>query len=140
MKPLCGRCNAELSAPGAAAKPIHLTDGNFGFELQRAGSTPLLVDFWAPWCGPCQMLGPTIEALAEAANGQYLVGKLDTQQNPRTARQHQISSIPAMLIFKNGSVVDQLIGVQPRPVIEKRLLAHAERPPRAASDGEAEPG
>ena len=99
--------------------PVTLTDANFA---QMINSTqPVLVDFWAPWCGPCRMVAPTVEQLAREFQGRAIVGKLNVDENPRTAQQYQIMGIPALYIFKQGKVVDQMVGVQPANVLQQRL-------------------
>jgi len=121
-QPVCGRCGTKLAIPAGAHELLIASDANFAQILAEAGDRPVLVDFWAPWCGPCRMVAPTIEALASESQGRYVVAKLDTDQNPVTASQFRISSIPTLLIFKNGQVVDQLVGVQPKPQIAARLM------------------
>ena len=98
-----------------------ITDRTFDQVLAQAQAKPLLIDCWAPWCGPCRMLTPTIDRLAKESAGRWVIGKLNVDENPRTAARFNISSIPAMLIFKNGQLRDQLIGLQPGPAIEARL-------------------
>ena len=100
--------------------PVEVTDATLPRVLAEAGEKPVLVDCWAEWCPPCRMLAPTIEALAAGSAGRWVIAKLDTEQNPRTASQFHINSIPTMLIFKKGELVDQLVGLQPRPAIEAR--------------------
>ena len=99
---------------------VHFTDANFKAEVLESDQ-PVLVDFWAPWCGPCKLLGPTIEELAEQYDGSAKVGKLNVDENPQTAAAYQISSIPSVLLFKDGDVVEKLIGVQPRGRYEQAL-------------------
>src|SRR4051794_13958407 len=121
-QPVCGRCGAKLSvASMSGGKPVEVTDASLPQFLASAGDRPALVDCWAPWCGPCRMIGPTVEQLAAESAGKYVVGKLNVDQNPATAQRFNINSIPALLLFKNGKMAGQLVGVQPRQVIAKRL-------------------
>ncbi len=106
----------------ANGKPITLTDANFQQIIN--GPQPVLVDFWAPWCGPCNMVAPAVEQLAQEFQGRAVVGKLNVDENQRTAQQYQIMSIPALYIFKNGQVVDRLIGVQPLAALRQHLARH----------------
>ena len=101
---------------------LQLTDGNFDTEVVKSDK-PVLVDFWAPWCGPCRMLGPIVEELAGEYAGKVKVGKLNTDDNAQAATQFRISSIPTLLFFKDGKVADQLVGVHPKAEIKKRLDA-----------------
>lgn len=96
-----------------AVHVLEFTDGNFQSDVLEA-SEPVLVDFWAPWCGPCKMLTPTIEELAQDYSGKVRVGKLNTDENPQTATSHGISAIPTVLLFKGGQVVDKFVGVTPK--------------------------
>jgi len=120
----CGKCGAPLAGVTTAPsdKPITVTDQSFSQEIMNTTGVVLL-DCWAPWCGPCRMIGPVMEQLAAEARGRYRVAKLNVDDNPRTASQFQIQSIPTMLIFKNGELVDRLIGAQPKPAIVSRLSA-----------------
>lgn len=104
---------------GGSDKPITLTDANFTEIINGPG--PVLVDFWAPWCGPCRMVAPAVEQLARDFQGRAVIGKLNVDENPRTAQQYQIMGIPALYIFKRGQVVDQMVGVQPANVLQQRL-------------------
>jgi thioredoxin 2 len=124
----CGRCGTplDLSSAGEGAeesKPLIVTDATFQREVLESNGRPVLLDCWAPWCGPCRMITPIMEQLAAESNGRYRVAKLNVDENPRTAAQFQIQSIPTMLIFKRGKLVDRLIGAQPKPAIAARLLA-----------------
>jgi thioredoxin len=137
MQPVCGRCKARLdpatatagSGGGAAGSsgghPVEVTDATFARDVLAAGPTPVLLDCWAPWCGPCRMIAPVLEQLAAEAGGRFVVAKLNTDENPRVARQLQIDAIPTMLIFKNGQLVDRLVGLQPKQAIERKVLAYA---------------
>lgn len=106
------------------SEPVHLTDDNFQNEVLDS-NTPVLVDFWAAWCGPCRMIAPMIEELATDYNGKVKIGKLDVDNNQRVAMQYGIRSIPSLLVFKNGKVVDQIIGAVPKSHIVEKLNAVA---------------
>ncbi len=99
---------------------LKLTQDNFQSEILQS-SVPCLVDFWAPWCGPCLMMGPTIEKLASAYAGRAKVGKVNVDENSSLATQYGIRSIPSLLFFKGGEVVDVLVGVQPEEVLRQKL-------------------
>ena len=90
-----------------------------------SGKLPVLVDFWAPWCGPCRMVAPSVEQLAREFDGRAVVGKLNVDENPAVAGRYNIMSIPTLLIFKNGAVVDQIVGAQPLEALRQRLVRHA---------------
>lgn len=89
-----------------------ITDTAFENDVLKS-ETPVLVDFWAPWCGPCRMLGPTIEKISEQAGDKAKVYKMNVDENPVTAQKYGISSIPTVMVFKNGEVAQSLVGVQP---------------------------
>jgi thioredoxin 2 len=116
---ICGRCKREL--PIAAGKPLVVTDETFASMLAEAGDKPVLVDCWAPWCGPCRLLEPIVEELAAESNGRWVIAKLNTDENHRRAAEYRIDAIPTMLIFKKGSLVDRLVGVQSKAGILERL-------------------
>ena len=101
-------------------EPMAVTDATFEEEVEKS-SLPVLLDCWAPWCGPCLILGPIIEQLAEELDGRIKIAKLNVDESPQTAVKFGIMSIPTMLIFKDGEVVDRLVGAQPKKAIEKRL-------------------
>jgi thioredoxin len=129
LQPVCGRCGTRLSLPAedaAAARdrsPRTVTDGSFAREVLQVKGRPVLVDCWAPWCGPCRTIAPILDRLASKSDGRYVIAKLNTDENRRTAGKYQIDAIPALLIFKNGQLVDRLVGVQPENVIAGRLAA-----------------
>jgi len=100
---------------------LELTDANFEQEVLQETEKPVLVDFWAPWCGPCQMMGPILEEVAEATADFAKVGKLNVDENPATAGQYGVMSIPTLIIFKNGQPVKQLVGVQSKEALVEEL-------------------
>ncbi len=99
---------------------LHFTDANFTSEVLASGQ-PVLVDFWAPWCGPCHVLAPAIEKLAAKYEGTIKFGKVNVDENQSTAGTYAIQSIPTVLLFQNGQVVDRLIGVRPIQQYEQVL-------------------
>lgn len=118
----CGRCGATLEVTaGHDAKPLIITDQTFEHEVLLARGKPVLVDCWAPWCGPCRVIGPVMDQLAAESQGNYRIAKLNVDDNQITASRFQIASIPTMLIFKDGKLIDRLIGVQPKETIAERL-------------------
>lgn len=123
-QPVCGKCGASLIASNATSesKPHVVTDASFAQDVVAASAAkPVLVDAWAEWCGPCRMIAPVLDQLAAESNGRYKITKLNVDENPHTASQFNIRSIPTMLIFKNGKLVDQIVGAQPKQAIAARL-------------------
>ena len=102
---------------------VELTDSNFQ-ELVLNSDKPVLVDFWAAWCGPCRMLGPIIEELHDDFQGKVIVGKVDVDNNQQVSMDYGIRNIPTVLIFKNGEVVDKFVGVAPKASIAEKLNAY----------------
>ena len=99
---------------------ITITDQNFETEVLNS-KVPVLVDFWAPWCGPCRMLAPMVAELAQEYAGKAKIAKLNTDENPEVATRFQISAIPALLFFKDGKLAEQLTGVRPKPEVKAVL-------------------
>ena len=93
-----------------------VTDQNFDSEVLKA-TQPVLVDFWAVWCGPCQLQDPVVEEVAKELEGKVKVGKLNVDENPRVSQKYMVMSIPTLMIFKNGTIVKQFIGVQSKQII-----------------------
>jgi thioredoxin len=115
---VCGRCKQSL--PNFSSKPVIITDGNF-VEIVQKSSLPVLLDLWAAWCGPCRIIAPTIDQLATELAGKVLVGKLNVDENKRTAARYQVQGIPTLLILQNGQEVDRIVGVESKESILRRL-------------------
>ncbi len=120
LGPLCGKCGQRIVV-GPLTVPVTLGDADFQQFIKSAG-LPVMVDFFAPTCGPCQAIAPLISRLAGRYAGRIIVAKLNTSEHPGTAAHYQIRGVPSLLFFKNGSVVDQLIGAPP----ESQLVAKIE--------------
>lgn len=104
------------------AKPIHITDESFEQDVIKSDK-PVLIDFWATWCAPCRLLAPVIDQLADEYDGRVVVAKMDVDNNPETAMNFGIRSIPAVLIFKNGELIDNIVGNVPKAKLVERLNA-----------------
>jgi len=125
-QPVCGKCGAKLdhvASAGGDGKPQVVTDQTFTREVIGASSTvPVLVDAWAEWCPPCRMIAPVLDEMAAESNGRYKITKLNVDENPRASQQFGIRSIPTLLIFRDGKLVDQIVGVVPKATIAARLM------------------
>jgi len=106
-----------------AGNVLEVSDSNFDTEVLQS-QVPVLVDFWAEWCGPCKMLAPIVEALAREYEGKVKVAKVNVDENIATASRFRIQGIPTLLLFKGGQVREQLVGTQPKSVVEKALAKH----------------
>ena len=107
-----------------STEPFHVTDGNFGETIRN--NKVVFVDFWASWCGPCRALAPTIEEIAKEYCGKVLVGKLNVDENPATAEQFQVFSIPTMIVFKDGKEAERLVGLCAKKNIDVALKKHTQ--------------
>ena len=118
--PKCGSCKSPLNVSAAPSSPVDVTDRTFSTEvLTHQGA--VLVDCWAPWCGPCKIVGPVLDEIAREYAGRIKIVKLNVDENPGIASRYGIQSIPTMLLFNNGTKVDQLIGAQPKTEIERHI-------------------
>lgn len=129
---VCGKCAAPLDAASSTStsssaqefdtsRPLTVTDETLRRLLTDAESRPVLVDCWAPWCGPCRMIAPVLDQLAAESGGRYVIAKLNVDENPRTSAEFRVQSIPTLLIFRQGALVDRMVGVQSRQAIISRL-------------------
>jgi thioredoxin 1 len=104
-------------------KPIEITDANFQKEVLES-PVPVLVDFWAVWCGPCKMIAPVVEEIASEYDGKLKVGKVDVDNNPEIPQKYGIRSIPTLMVFKGGHVVEQVIGAVPKRNLLEKVAPH----------------
>ena len=117
LQRLLDEASRKAHDPPEWSGPVVLTDATFDEEVRKAG--PILVDFWADWCGPCHQVAPILEAIARSRAGRLRLGKVNVDENPQTPARFQITSIPTMLLFKDGKLVDGIVGAVPRPQIEE---------------------
>ena len=101
------------------SKPVEITDSNF--EKIINSDKPVLVDFWSEWCGPCKMIGPLVEELANEFEGKAIIGKVDVDTNPEVSAKFGIRSIPTLLVFKDGKIVDKQVGAVPKSVLSEKI-------------------
>jgi thioredoxin 1 len=121
MGPYPQETTAEAEQRAASGgTPVHVSDATFQQEVLNS-DVPVVVDFWAPWCGPCHMIAPSLEKLAAQYAGQVKIAKLNVDENQRTAAQYQVQGIPMLLLFKGGKPVNKLVGAQPQPSIEQMI-------------------
>lgn len=119
-RPVCARCRAPLET--GEGRPVNVTDATFQVEV-LASQRPVLVDCWAPWCGPCKMVGPVVEELARDYQGRFKIAKLNVDESPAIAQRYGIQSIPTLLLIRNGREADRLVGALPRAQIEQAMQA-----------------
>lgn len=117
----CGKCGTTFPTPTHVSdQPVAVTDATFAQEVLQS-PLPVLIDVWAPWCGPCRMIGPVVEELAKEFAGRVKVVKLNSDENQRIPSQYQIQGIPTLLFFNNGQLVDRLVGAVPKSHILQKL-------------------
>ncbi len=121
QQPKCGKCG-ELLRVEIFDKPVNVTDAGFEREVIQS-AIPVLVDCWAPWCGPCRAVAPILDELAAGFRGRLKIAKVNVDENPMTSSRYGIQSIPTMLFVKNGKVMDQVAGALPKEALESRIAA-----------------
>ncbi len=117
--PVCGKCKAPLPIGG----PLEVTDADFDQMVMRS-NLPVLVDFWAPWCGPCRMVGPIVEQLSHEYTGRIAVAKVNTDENQGIAGKLQIQGIPTLILFKEGKPVERITGAVPKAQLDEAIRKH----------------
>jgi thioredoxin 2 len=122
--PRCGRCHEALAAE--AARPVAVSEGSFAAEVERS-PLPVLVDFWAPWCGPCRAVAPMLEQLAGERAGRLKIAKVNVDENPALSARFSVRAIPTLALFRDGTLVDEIRGAVPKATLEARLAQHGLR-------------
>jgi thioredoxin 2 len=122
LRPVCGRCKTPVpvAGPPPDSRPLKVTDATFASEVERS-PVPVVLDLWAPWCGPCRILEPVIEELATEMGGRIRFAKLNVDENPATASRFAVRSIPTLLVLNGGQEIDRMVGVLPKSEIVRRL-------------------
>ncbi len=119
-RPVCGKCKYPLSGSISSGVPLDITDNSFDNEV-LAFNGPVLVDCWAPWCGPCRMVGPIYDKLSEVYDGRFKFCKINVDENQVTAANYQVMSIPTQMFFHKGKKVDEILGAVPESVIREKV-------------------
>ena len=114
-----GKKNMEENMPDA---PLHISDANIDSTVNKY--PVMVIDCWAPWCGPCRMVGPVVEELARQMQGKVVFGKLNVDENRVTSTKYSIMSIPSLLMFKNGQLIDTFVGAMPEPILKAKITSH----------------
>lgn len=122
-RPICGKCKGYLPVPASDHRPVEVSDKTFNTEVLTVPG-PVLVDCWAPWCGPCRMVSPVLDQLATQYAGHVKFTKVNVDENPAVASQFEIRSIPTLLLFRQGKLVDRMVGALPKTDIERHLVLH----------------